>query len=170
LGLANGLSFIVGASGNLIGPTVTIQGDKRLLAKIQLLESEFGNVQQFLKTAAKAHRTFMVKNYLTGQRLRRRSGDLIRAWHDYPAGARARILTAGALPYSRVHDLGLEMRGQFVRGYTTRGGKRVRSYFRDMRQRARRYVQDTVIFGAPFASRMLDKQVNRILREKVKLA
>lgn len=156
--------IIGGLKGALIGPTVTMTGTKELQAKLDTMAKQFGSPGRFLRAAALTYRSFMVQNYLSGQRLARRTGRLAGAWQPERVSQTVYRLAPGRLPYSRVHEYGLDYPFQPVRGYTTRSGRKVKLYLRHMRLKPTHYVTDTVINAEQLVGERLDQIAANIVK------
>lgn len=137
--------IIGGLQGALIAPTITMTPTDGIQAALQHFANQYGSPERFLLAAATEYRNYMVENKLSGQRLKRRSGRLAGAWQPTKLSDTEYLLSAGRLPYSRVHQFGLDYPFQPVRGYTTASGKKVPLYLRHMKLRATNYVSETII-------------------------
>lgn len=157
--------IIGGLPAALVGPTMTMRGTKELQAKLNQYAKGFGSPQRFCMAAAHGYRAYMVGNYLSGQKLRRRSGELARAWQPRKVGRDAAKLSPGRLPYSRVHEFGLNYPFQPVRGYTTKSGKKVKLYLRDMKIKATHYVTETIQNADDEVGKRLEKVAQNIMSE-----
>lgn len=112
---------------------------------------------------AELHRSYMVMNMLSGQRLHRRSGTLAGAWRVSKVSDGVFSLNPGQLLYSRVHEFGFNHPFQFVRAHTRRGVP-VAAYFRDMDIKETRYVRDTIKEAEPLASSALEKMQDGLVK------
>lgn len=162
------LSFggdIGGLPPAFVAPRVTyrLTGTSKVIAHFNRMREQFGNSERWLKRAAKTYHEFITKNMLSGQRLKVRSGKLRDAWRYERAGRNRYLVHPGMLPYARIHEFG-HKEYQFVRGYVTKGGKQVPSYFRDQNVKATHYFSDGIRLAEPEVIRQLDTLALQIIR------
>lgn len=157
-------TVIGGLPGAFIGPTVTMRGAEEVEKILGRFAAEFGSPGRFLRAACYVYRNYMIENYLSGQRLRRRTGRLVQQWRPERVDKTTYRMTSGALRYARVHEFGLDYPQQPVRGYTTRSGRKVPLYLRHMKQKERRYVRDTLINAAPLITKRMDEVAASIMK------
>lgn len=128
----------------------------------QLIQERPTRMRQGLTAASEAARKFMVTKYLSGQRVRRVTGTLVRGWHTvYVPSDDPRAVLGTKVFYTPYLEYGV-MGAQKVRArrvtQTVRSRKtgelvkekRLRSgYTRFMKLRPRRFVRDTLIYARP---------------------
>lgn len=157
-------TVIGGLPGAFIGPTVTMRGAEEVEQLIGRLAKEVGSPGRFLRAACFVYRNYMIDNFLSGQRLRRRTGRLVQQWRPERVDHTTYRMTSGTLRYARVHEFGLDYPQQPVRGYTTRSGRKVPLYLRHMKQKERRYVRDTLIYAEPLITLRMNEVMNSIIK------
>lgn len=135
--------IIGGVPSQAIGPTVTVDATE-VNEYLTKLVGVVSNPTPFVRIAAQTYRNHLVENYLTGQRLKVRTGRMRGSWVAQPRDRQTYWVTAGRLPYSRIHEYGYNKAYQFVRGYTTSSGRKVSHYWRHMKLRERRFIRDAL--------------------------
>lgn len=134
---------------------------RRIERLIQMTQAGSPEISAMTYAAAKEYVRYMRANYLSGQRLQIRTGDLISSWHAEKRDGGRAVITPGRNKYWAVHEYGIHA-GQYVRGYVTARGVSVAGYQRIMRLTARHYVRDTLRYGSPKAFAEMQRMVGMV--------
>jgi hypothetical protein len=114
------------------------------------------------RAAAAGYAGYIKEEHVSGQRLKVRSGTLKdNIVSKSISGSTDSMVTAGSVPYSRIHDTGYNNPRQSVRAHrrvNSRGNGfvDVPAYTRHAHQKERRYFRDAVIGGGGRAQRNID--------------
>lgn len=172
--------------------TLMYQGADEMVRHLNQLARDAPNATaMMLFHAGEALRSFMVENYLSGQRLHRRTGRLASGWTTQRFGTDT-VIVGTKVVYARVHEEGAhgdvqvrehvrrpptrQRRGEGARAFSKRrtqaqldwfsgAGGTVTVHAHNMRMNvaAKWYARDTVRFGAAVALRAADDVVRRFL-------
>lgn len=167
IALLNQLGGMIGGMAPAyIAPNFEIKGDKELIAYCERIGKTLGTSNgRWLRIVANHYRDYLKYNMISGQRLKVRSGRLRSAWRVEKRSENEFVVGPGMLPYSRIHEGGLDEPEQFVRPHT-RGGIKIGGYFRHMVLRPRRYVSQTVKYGYDGAEKKLTNLFEDLLKKK----
>lgn len=149
---------------------VTVRGAEELRAKLAEFIARAPQAEgRMLYQAGEAIRAYMVDNFLSGQRLHRRTGRLASGFTTVLAGEHVAVVGTQVV-YARPLEEGFQGAvsvREHMRARSAGGAQeiKVRAHIRNMNVRARYYARDAAVQGAPDAILAADAQMKRALRE-----